>query len=376
MFWQNFKYHLKLILGDRALVFWTLAFPLIMATLFHLAFSQIESSERFQPVRIAVVENAEWQNETIWLQAIEALSAEGEPEQVFETQYLSLEQARDLLVKEEISGYLEIQDGQPEVTVGQNGLDATILKNVVEQIAQEAEITGEIARLHPERLHELLELELPELDDQSRANLSYTMIEYYSLIAMTCLYGGMISMAATNRFLANMSMSGRRVAVSATPKSRLILSGLSASYCVQLVGLGLLFVYTTFGLGVDYGEHFLEVILLSAIGTLTGLALGVLVASSIRATENTKTGIMIMISMLGCFLAGMMGVTMKYVVDRNLPIINLVNPANLITDGFYALHYYGVGTRYWRDIITLVIITAVIICFSVVSLRKEQYDHF
>lgn len=376
MFWQNFKYHLKLILGDRALVFWTLAFPLIMATLFHLAFSQIESSERFQPVRIAVVENAEWQNETIWLQAIEALSAEGEPEQVFETQYLSLEQARDLLVKEEISGYLEIQDGQPEVTVGQNGLDATILKNVVEQIAQEAEITGEIARLHPERLHELLGLKLPELDDRSRANLSYTMIEYYSLIAMTCLYGGMISMAATNRFLANMSMSGRRVAVSATPKSRLILSGLSASYCVQLVGLGLLFVYTTFGLGVDYGEHFLEVILLSAIGTLTGLALGVLVASSIRATENTKTGIMIMVSMLGCFLAGMMGVTMKYVVDRNLPIINLVNPANLITDGFYALYYYGVGTRYWRDIITLVIITAVIICFSVISLRKEQYDHF
>lgn len=376
MFWQNFKYHFKLILGDRALVFWTLAFPLIMATLFHLAFSQIESGERFQPVRIGVVENAEWQNETIWPQAIEALSAEGEPEQVFETQYLSLEQARDLLAKEEISGYLEIQDGRPEVTVGQNGLDATILKNVVEQIAQEAEITSEIARLHPERLHELLELDLPELDDQSRANLSYTMIEYYSLIAMTCLYGGMISMAATNRFLANMSMSGRRVAVSATPKSRLILSGLLASYCVQLVGLGLLFAYTILGLGVNYGEHFLDVILLSAIGTLTGLALGVLVASSIRATENTKTGIMIMISMLGCFLAGMMGITMKYIVDRNLPIINLVNPANLITDGFYALYYYGVGVRYWRDIITLVIITAVIICFSVVSLRKEQYDHF
>ena len=29
-----------------------------------------------------------------------------------------------------------------------------------------------------------------------------------------------------------------------------------------------------------------------------------------------------------------MGVTLKYVIDKNIPIVNLINPNNLITDGF------------------------------------------
>ena len=44
MFWHNFKYNLKILLRDHALVFWTLAFPLILATFFSLAFSNIEQS--------------------------------------------------------------------------------------------------------------------------------------------------------------------------------------------------------------------------------------------------------------------------------------------------------------------------------------------
>ena len=42
----------------------------------------------------------------------------------------------------------------------------------------------------------------------------------------------------------------------------------------------------------------------------------------------------------------MMGVTLKYVIDKNVPIINLINPNNLITDGFYSLYYYDTLDRY------------------------------
>ena len=54
--------------------------------------------------------------------------------------------------------------------------------------------------------------------------------------------------------------------------------------------------------------------------------------------------------MFGCFLAGMMGVTMKYVIDKNVPIINKLNPANMITDGFYSLYYYDTLDRYIFDL--------------------------
>lgn len=375
MFWHNFKYSLKLILHDRALVFWTLVFPLIMATLFNFAFSNIEKSEKYEPVAIAVVDNTEWQEQDIFRGAFATLSEEGNEQQLFRVEYTSEEQAAAALENDEIIAYLEFKNGHPKIRARENGIDTTILEMTVERIEEQKQVIEVALHKNPAKLAEIMRVEVADLRDVSRPNLSYTMIEYYTLIAMTCLYAGMISMAIVNRFLANMSLSGRRIAVSPTPKGRLILSGLCASYLVQLFGLGLLFSFTIFVLKVDYGSNFALVLFLALIGCLGGTAFGVFIASSIRASENTKVGLMIALSMFGCFLAGMMGITMKYVVDTNFPLVNRLNPANLITDGLYSLYYYNTLERYWGNIITLVIITLVIICVSIWNLRKEQYDN-
>ena len=200
------------------------------------------------------------------------------------------------------------------------------------------------------------------------------MIEYYTLIAMICLYGGIIGMVAVNQLLADMSMSGRRIAISPARKSTLVFAALCASYLIQLVAVALLFLFLIFVLHVDFGTHLPLIILLALIGSLAGLALGVLLATTIKSTANTKVGLILAITMFGCFLAGMMGITMKYLVDTNLPLLNRLNPANLITDGLYSLYYYDTFDRYWGNIITLVIISFVMISISVYSLRKEQYD--
>lgn len=44
-----------------------------------------------------------------------------------------------------------------------------------------------------------------KLKNISNNNLSYTMIEFYTLIAMACLYGGILGMVAINQNLPNMS---------------------------------------------------------------------------------------------------------------------------------------------------------------------------
>lgn len=411
MFWHNCKYQLKIILHDRGLVFWTLAFPLIMATLFHLAFSNIESSERLQLIKIAIIDNAAWQEDTFFRESFAALSRSDSENQLFETTYIAdRSTAEQLLRDDEVSGILELkpvaqsassssassalppsspssqsalalpssQFGspfQPEITVQKSDVNVTIFKSVVDQLSAQAEVVQAISAHDPRLLAELATVERAHLEDASSENLSYTMIEYYSLIAMTCLYGGMLGMVAVNYLLANMSASGKRIAVSPAPKSRLLASGLLASYLVQLFGLLLLFSYTVLVLHVDYGNRVGLIILLALIGSLTGLALGAMLASVFRVSENTKVGLMLALTMFGCFLAGMMGITMKYLVDTNLPLLNQLNPANLITDGLYSLYYYTSLDRFWSDIMTLVIITLVIISVSVFSLRKEQYDN-
>ena len=51
-------------------------------------------------------------------------------------------------------------------------------------------------------------------------HLSYMQIEYYTLIAMACMYGGMLGLTAINNQLANMSAKGKRVSVSPNKKAK------------------------------------------------------------------------------------------------------------------------------------------------------------
>ena len=154
----------------------------------------------------------------------------------------------------------------------------------------------------------------------------------------------------------------------------MLLGSLLASYVIQLLGIAILFIFTVFVLKVDFGSNLPLIILLACMGSFAGLTLGVAVATLIKTNENTKIGILIAVTMLGCFLSGMMGITMKYVVDTNAPIINKVNPVSMITDGFYSLYYYDTLERYYFNIASLLIFSAVMILVSYRGLRRQKYD--
>ena len=95
MFLHNFKYSLKVLIKNPQLVFWTLAFPLIMAVLFHMAFSNIVSTENFDALDIAVVDDSNYQRNFIFKEALQQLG-EGD-DKVFNIQYTDKEKAETLL---------------------------------------------------------------------------------------------------------------------------------------------------------------------------------------------------------------------------------------------------------------------------------------
>lgn len=391
MFIHNFKYSLKALLRNKMLIFWTFAFPIILGTLFKVAFSNIENSEKLDIINIAIVQNEEFENNEAFKTSFEKLSDENNEDRLFNTKYTTKEEAKDLLNKGEIIGYMELKQDRPVLTFVTNGIDETVFKHVAEEIVQTSDIIKQLSQTqiqkqiasgnyiinYDEIYNKAIEMakeDNVELKNISNSNLSYTMIEFYTLIAMTCLYGGMLSMVSINQTLANMSNKGKRIAVSPTKKSIIILSSLLASYIVQLIGLAILFLYTLFVLGVDYGSNIGLIILLAIVGSFAGLALGTFVGTIFKASENTKTGILIALTMLGCYLSGMMGITMKYVVDKNVPIINKINPASMITDGFYSLYYYDRLDRYWFNIASLLIFALILVIISFFSLRRLKYD--
>lgn len=388
MFWHNFKYSLKTLLRNKILLFWTFAFPIILGLFFHMAFSDIEKNEQLDIINIAVVEEETTEQNQFIKESLAYLGDEKNENRLFQITYSTEKEAKQLLEEKKITGYLNLQKEDVKITVSTTGVNETIFKSAIDEMRSYQEMIIQIATykiedsqdysINYEKFYEDIAKEIQEsagtINDQSSKSLSYTMVEYYTLIAMACLYGGTLSMFITNKKLANMNEVGKRTTISAIYSGKLLLGSLLASYIVQLFGLAILFLFTIFILKVDYGANLPYMIMLACCGSLAGLTLGVAVATLTKANENAKTGILIAITMFGCFLSGMMGITMKYIVDKNIPILNKINPAGMITDGFYALYHYDTMNRFLGNIMSLLIFSIVMIAISYRGLRRKRYD--
>ena len=391
MFLHNFKYSLKTLFRNKTLIFWTFAFPIILGTLFNLAFKDIEKNEMLEIIDIAVVDNSEFENNTYFKESLKVLSDKSNENQLFNIKYTSLEKSKELLDKKKITAYLLFQNSDVKIVVNSKGINETITRFVVDDITSQQEmitsLTAEQAssyyktgktdfdyqKVYKDVIN-LVNQNSIKLNNISNSNLSYTMIEYYTLLAMACLYGAMISIFITNKNSANIASAGKRTTISPVHKKTMLLSSFIASYIVQMLGILVIFLYTIFVLKVDYGNNIPLVILLLSLGSLAGLNLGIAIGTLLKANETTKTGILISITMLFSFLSGMMGITMKYVIDTNVPILNLINPAAMITDGFYSLYYYDTLNRFYFNIISLIVFSIIMLAISYQGLRREKYD--
>ncbi len=390
MFLHSFKYSLMVLLKNRQLVFWTLAFPLIMAVLFNMAFSNIENTDSFDALEIAVVNDKNFRSNLIFKEALSQLS-EGE-DKVFNINYTDAENAENMLRDSKIVGYISFPDKKnAKVTVRSTGTNETILCYIVDEIKSDSELIMSIGseditekivkgdfdidyeKYYRDAADKVLNTEI-NVKDNSSSNMDNIMIEYYSLIAMACLYSSLISMSLINDKLANINAVGKRTSVSPATKGSMILGSLAAGFVVQAIGLAALFALMIFVISVDFGNNAGLAALLSLCGTIAGLSMGIAVATLVKKGENVKLTILISVTMTGCFLAGMMGVGPKYLIDTSVPLLNKINPVAMITDGFYALYYYNTLERYWFDVISLVVFSVLMLLISIRGLRRQQYD--
>lgn len=391
MFFHNLKYTIKILFKSKTLIFWTFAFPIILGIFFNLAFSNIDNDSKLQVFDVAVVNNQEFQSQDIYKTTLDYLSSDDNKNKIFNIKYVSLDEASKLLNNSDIYGYVVFYDSKEEVVIKENGLYQTLFKFVINEIKQnkimienlsKEEVYSQISKgnysfdsekIANDIVDKMNSIDIP-LKNVSNSNLDYMQVEYYTLIAMACMYGGMLGLTAINNCLANLSNKGKRVAVSPNKKSIIILSSLIASYIVSLIGNLLLMLFLIFVLKADFGSNIYLVFLLFLVGSMAGISFGILISTIVKKSENTKIGVTIAITMMFSVLSGMMGVTLKYVIDKNIPIVNLINPNNLITDGFYSLYYYNTLDRYFRDLLYLLIFILISQLISFISLRREKYD--
>ena len=197
---------------------------------------------------------------------------------------------------------------------------------------------------------------------------------FYALIAMGCLYGCFIGFGAAVSLQANLTALAARRCVTPTHKLKLVFSELISSFLLGYVDVVILLLYLRYGLKLDFNGQMGRMLLICFLGSLIGVSMGIFVGSLGKMKEGAKIGIILGISMICSFLAGLMNSNMKDIVEKHAPFINRINPAALISDAFYCINVYDDTARYHRSLITLAAMSLVLVIVSFLLIRRERYD--
>lgn len=377
MFSHVFKYRLKTLLRKRVVIFWTLIFPIVLSTFFQLAFSNLSKMEKLETMEIAVVETKASERNQAFVSVIDSLSKENK-NQLFHTKKVKQEkEAQSLLKDNQIIGYYILGD-DIEIIVKTNGIGETIMKTVADEFMGQISMTQHIASVNPSALAsgvlEGVNQEKQYLQEKKTDNVDFSVIYFYTVIGMVCIYGGFFGIDATYDTEANQSTRGARLSVAPTHKMKVLLISLLVGLLIQYSELLILLAYLVFVLGIDFGTQLVPILFLTFVGCIAGVAFGTFIGVCNRKSTNVKTGIFLSATMTCCFLAGMMMLDMRMIIAQNAPIIGYINPVSMITDALYALYYYTTLDRYFFNIISLIIFSVVMMVLSYYFIRRKKYD--
>lgn len=379
MFGLLFKNKLKILLRNKSMLFWTLIFPFILATFFQIALSNVGESYEMEAFSIAVVQNENYENNQTLKLVVENLSKEGE-NQIFKTSYISKDEAENRLKESEIEGYIIVDEkNNPQIVIKSNGLNQTIMKSVLDEYNQLSKVAEESIQYNPQILYNGVIENLYEqenfIKDASTEKIDFSINYFFTLIAMTCLYGSLIGLEVIKDCEANLSKKGARMCISPVNKIKMVLSGILAGYLIQIIALAALFAFLIFAFKVNFGNQIIPTIILSAVGCLAGTSLGTFVGVSNKKGEGFKIGLLIGVTMLCCFFSGMMaGPQLKSMFDEKLWLFAKINPVNIITDGLYALFAYNTLDVYYNCLLRISIFTLTFIILTFVFVRRKKYD--
>lgn len=374
MFFHQYKYRIKFFLHTPTILFWGLFFPMLLGTLFQSTFGGAMSShEGFKAIPIAVVTDSTAANSAKFLAVTKELAGK-----MFEIHEVTYEEAKKLLSEEEVTGII-MNSSTREMIVSSSGFNESILKQFLDEYLRFEQYMTEVVTSFPDKVtqaasaiqsNESFMKSISLKGDELDASIQY----FYALIAMVCLFGSYLGLANARDIQANLSANAARRCVSASPKFRLVCADSLAALTLHISELVIVWVYLRFLLGVNIGEQPIAYFSICFIGSIIGITLGQFIGIAFRGSEAAKEGILTAVSLSMSFLSGLMFAQMKDIVQKNVPILNAINPAALITDAFYSLTVFDDYSRFYQSLITLIIISAILLTGSIILVRREKYE--
>lgn len=361
-------------LRDRISIFWNLAFPIILGTLFFVSFGRTNERE-WETIPVAVVKEEENTGFTYFLEAFQ--EQEDSAIQVTEMQE---EEALEALDSGEVEGIYYIRQ-EPVLTIRSSSLNSSVLEGILSSYLKNEIIYKDIfsSGVSPDLMSEALgemtgeESFIKEVSlggESLDSNMSY----FFALIAMACLFGCFLGMSGVMCLQANISTLGARRSVTPAKKSHMILALFLVNFVIVYICLMILLVYLNFVLGIKLGNQWGGMMLTCFFGDMIGVCMGIAIGSIGKLPMPAKIGINVGVSMTLSFMSGLMIGNMKHIIDSSCPIINRLNPAAVISDAFYCLCIYNDPIRYRNDLLILALFSIGLLILSYCAIRRNRYD--
>ena len=355
------------------IIFWPLVFPLVLGTFFYFAFGNINEAD-FQTVPVAVVKKDT--ADTFFLTYLDQV--EKSSPDLLKAEEIPEKEALEALQDKKIKGIYYVGK-DPSLTVAGTGMEESILQTVLDSCGNTRATITNIMKKNPQMDMKTMKTLLSSQDLVKEVSLGGRTIDgnvqfFYALIAMACLYGCFIGFGSSIGIPANITPLAARRCVTPTHKLKLILTDQLASFALGYMDVSSLILYLRYILNLDFQGQMGKMLVVSFFGSLIGVSMGMFIGSFGKMQEGAKIGIMLGISMVSSFLAGLMNGNMKDIVEKSAPFVNRINPASLIADAFYCINVYDDTARYYRSLATLAVMCVVLVMASFFMVRRERYD--
>lgn len=340
------------LVRERALLWGTLLFPLVLCLLFIAVFSGLNGAYADVTTRLGIVEDDHYAAAPGLSKTMDAISEENaDPRIATITSFEDEDAAIEAANSNAIDAYLRVDaDGTPELYVASrmNGeLQPAVLEAVLDSYLHARGVQARLAAREPEaaaeggarvalRTDAVKTRQLKVTESSPDPSVRY----YFALLGMAAGMGMVFACHAVKSTQAGSTPVGGRVSLAGIARWKVLLGVLVGAWVCELVSLLLLAAFMRWVCGVDFGPRGSLVVAALAVCALAACATGSLFGTLGRLGRGSLLSALVALLSLFTGLYGTASQRLADTIEARLPLACHVNPLWQMTHAFFSLLYY------------------------------------
>ncbi len=357
------KYELKIFLGNYSNMFWMIAFPLLLLTVYTISFSGL----RFQELDLEKTTVAYHEEAFMLLYLVEApkelpnmemLDTSSIENSLFKGKAMAKDQALEALQEDEIDAYV---DEDLSLMISKNGINQMIMDEVLTTSKQIASLNLPLATYDFNRNY---------VENSGKKYSSIDVI-FYSLFAMVSLYGAYLAGTIGNRLIVRGQAVALRNSTTSTSKAWQVMISVAASFLWSSFMISMMIIYTEFILKQNFFSPDINNIPLILSASIFGIAWGLFLGAIIRK-ESLQTAAIISSLLIMSGISGLFSDGIRILIQRSFPLIFKFNPVSMIGDELIKVNMLGNYSTLNTTVLLLIGYSIILISISILHMRRKR----